>query len=324
MNAFEDAIRFYEDHYQGLGSWFLVPGKKVTLGSKEDRSCRFCGRRPPEVTFGLEAHAVPEALGNKSLFTNYECDGCNQLFGRGIENDFGNWSKPLRTLARIRGKKGVPTIKKSSAGGWRIEYGQSGFEVKQYEDDPICEVDEVAKKVTFRLHRDPYTPVAVLKAFVKMGLSVIPEEEISNFRAALQWIREPNHQVGLVQEFPIFYTFIPGPQPNDKIALMIFRRKEDNMEVPYAFFVLGYGNEVFQVFLPSPERDQRINGKQLSLPVFPNPWDRLESKFGQPRKGKIDLTGRNIIKGEIATVVMGYEEAVRTDITGDTNTASGT
>jgi hypothetical protein len=51
----------------------------------------FCGESSPEDTFKLEAHALPEALGNKSLTTTYECDACNQGFGRGIENDFGHW-----------------------------------------------------------------------------------------------------------------------------------------------------------------------------------------------------------------------------------------
>jgi hypothetical protein len=50
----------------------------------------FCGEISPEVTFKLEAHALPEALGNKSLTTTHECDACNQGFGRGIENDFGH------------------------------------------------------------------------------------------------------------------------------------------------------------------------------------------------------------------------------------------
>jgi hypothetical protein len=58
-------------------------------------------------------------LGNKSVESTYECDACNEIFGKGIENDLGNWSKPMRTLARIRGKSGVPTIKKTGdAPGW--------------------------------------------------------------------------------------------------------------------------------------------------------------------------------------------------------------
>jgi len=211
----DEALSFYADNFQVLNSWFLLPGQKIVLPGAADKTCRFCGRRPPDVTYRLEAHAIPESLGNKSLCSEFECDSCNALFGGGIENDFGNWSKPTRTFARIRGKSGVPTLKKGSSGGWRIEYGPTGFEISEYEHDPICDVDENAKRITFKLKRDAYTPVAVLKAFVKMGLSLMPEAELLNFQAALKWISLSDHSIGLVHEFPILYSFIPGPLPND-------------------------------------------------------------------------------------------------------------
>ena len=98
------ALRFYEDNYSPIGEWIIEPGKKIMLGDRVNRTCRFCGKRSPEVTFEKQAHAIPECLGNKSLFTAYECDACNGFFGTGIENDFGNWSKPQHILGRIRQK----------------------------------------------------------------------------------------------------------------------------------------------------------------------------------------------------------------------------
>ena len=93
----EQALSFYAAFYELIGSWALQPGKKEpVLGKTGIQSCRFCGGSSPEVSFQQEAHAIPEALGNKTLFTSYECDNCNQKFGRGIENDLGNWSKPMR------------------------------------------------------------------------------------------------------------------------------------------------------------------------------------------------------------------------------------
>lgn len=307
----DEALTFYESNFQLQNSWILQPGKKVVLPGTADQTCRFCGLRPPDVTYRLDAHAIPESLGNKTLFSAFECDSCNAFYGGGIENDFGNWSKPTRTFARIRGKSGVPTLKKGSSGGWRIEYGPSGFEISEYEDDPVCEVDEAAKRITFKLKRDPYTPVAVLKAFVKMGLSLMPQTELHNFQKALAWINQRDHSIGLVQEFPILYSFIPGPLPNDKIVIMTFRRKDGCADVPYAFFLLAYGNEVFQVFLPSPERDQALQGRNLTLFHFPTPYDQDPSKFGPVRRGKLDLTGRVPAKGEVAPIVVGFDQAKR-------------
>lgn len=308
MSEFDDAVAFYDRHYDVIGQWHLRPGTKVLLGDQENRVCRFCGKRPPEVTFKLEAHAIPELLGNKSISSTYECDACNQAFGAGIENDLGNWSKPMRTFARIRGKSGVPTLKKGSSGGWRIEYGPSGFNIKMYEDEPIFEINKAEKKITLRLRRDPYTPIAVLKAFVKMGLTLMPAAEITNFGAALAWVKQPDHQLGRVR-FPILYTFQPGPMPNDLIVALLFRRKEDAMKVPYAFFVLGYGNEVFQVMLPSTERDSEINGKGPEIYRLPMPQSLMPKEFGQPLRSNLDLTGTELVKGEVFPLVLGFEEA---------------
>ena len=217
MAQISEAIEFYQRNYDIIGQWVVRPGTKIVLKRGGDLICRFCARRRPEVTFQLEAHAIPEALGNRSITSTYECDDCNQEFGRGIENDLGHWSKPMRTFARIRGKSGVPTLVKGSAGGWRIEYDpKSGFNVRDYEDDPIFKIDETNKVATFMLRRDTFVPVAVLKAFVKVGLTLLPVEEMSNFGQALAWIKERDHRVGFVKDFPIVYTFQPGPMPHDR------------------------------------------------------------------------------------------------------------
>ena len=188
--GYEAACSFYDTHYEVIGAWFLEPGKKIILGKQDNQVCRFCVQGCPEVTFKSEAHAMPESLGNKSLYTTYECDVCNQMFGQGIENDFGNWSKPMRNFTRTRGKRGVPTIKMESAGGSQGRLGPMEAAIQQNPADPtpIFEFDEKAKTVTFWPRRDPYTPVAVLKTFVKIGLSVLPEEEMPNFRGLLSWI----------------------------------------------------------------------------------------------------------------------------------------
>ncbi len=302
----EKAFRFYYDHYDGLGHWLLVPGKKLFLGDRDNRCCRFCGKRPPEVTFKKQAHAISELLGNNSLFTYYECDTCNELFGKGIENDLGNWSKPMRTLARIRGKNGVPTIKRKG-GGWRIEGAPHGLEVKHEEDDPAFDVDEDRKEMTFKLTRDPYTPVAVLKAFVKMGLTLLPKEEMPNFRSALEWVRTKDHSIGEMPGWPVTHTFMPGAYRSDVVISMVFCRKRDDMDVPYAFIVLGYGNEMFQVFLPTPERDQHINGKKLEIYRFPSVLDFHPSQVGLPRVRQLDLTGSTIVKDDVVTPVLTFD-----------------
>lgn len=303
------AADFYDAHYAASQPIVLQPGNKHFLG-KPDRpfSCRFCGKAEPEVSFKDEAHAIPAAFGNTGLFSRYECDACNHLFGEGIENQLGNWSKPMRTLGRIRGRSGVPSIKQpGSEPGWRVDYADGGFKLKEYEDDPKFTIDQENKQLRFDLHRDTYTPVAVLKGLVKIGLTLLPEAELVNFKSAFAWIKEADHSKPFVTEFPIYRTFIPGPVRNDLIFLMLLRRRSGIDTVPYACLIFSYGHEVLQVFLPSPEQDACIHGKELQFPAFPNPGTADASRYGKPSVTPEDLTGRQPIRGQTIPFTLHFD-----------------
>lgn len=284
-----EIVEFYNQNYDTVESHFLGPeATKKTIGSLSTRTCRFCGGRAPDVGFRNVAHAIPELLGNSTLFSAYECNACNHLFGKRLENDLGIWSKPARTLTRIRGKNGEIAIKKGSSGGWRIKAGPTGFTVDIEEADPVLEVDENAKTVTFRLRRDPYTPVAVLKAFVKTGLTLLPEEEIVHFRAALRWISDPDHS-RLPWKFPVFYTFQPGPPIPGFLVALVLRRKAHVANLPYAFLVLNYGNEAVQVMLPSPEKDAAVMTSPPRMRQYPVGMDFAANLTISPFRTTIDL-----------------------------------
>jgi len=306
------AALFYEKNYELVNSFFIEPNKKITLGSNEyPRICRFCRKGQPEVSFKDDAHALPAAFGNTGLFSYYECDTCNHLFGEGIENHLGNWSKPMRTLSRIKGRSGVPTVKKpGSKNGWRIEYLDSKFQMKEYEDEPFFYVNEKERKIQFELFRDTYIPTAVLKGLVKIGITILPEFEVQYFNEACDWIRDTNHSRPFVSGFPMFSTFIPGPMRNDLIVLMLMRRRTTVANVPYAFLIFSYGNEVMQVFLPSICQDKCIHGKKFTMPIFPSPKHTNSKKYGKPITKINNLTSYDPIKSEKVLVGFGFDTSI--------------
>ena len=284
--------------------------KKVILGDSKPRVCRFCGRSEPEVSFRHDAHAIPEALGNRSIFTNYECDCCNHFFGRGIETDLGNWTKPSRTLSRISGKRGVPTLKGCPNRGWRIEYHPNRFCFEHYENDPHFVVDQKKKQIMFELQRDAYMPVAVLKAFVKIGLTFVRPEEVPNFSETLAWIRDPDHSKAFLNECPVLWTYQPGPMPHNLIVAILLRRKPLIADVPYAFLVLAYGNDMFQVVLPSPKQDSTVAGRKLRIPPLRTPNGPDPRRYGKARVKRLDLCGRSVVRGERIPVALGFDHMV--------------
>ena len=179
--------------------------------------------------------------------------------------------------------------------------------MKDYEDEPFFRVDEEARQVRFELHRDTYVPVAALKGLVKIGLTLISDEETRHFRETFDWIRDTDHARSFVAELPVFRTFIPGPMPNDLIILTFMLHRAGIDTVPYAFFTLEYGHHVLQVFLPSVSRDRCVNGKPLSIPAFPIPGPRDPVRYGRPTVRVENLTGRQPVKGEKVPIVFGFD-----------------
>ena len=300
----DNVISFYEENYRlvdvniGLGS-----ADKRYLGDRAAKTCRFCGKSEPEVKFTQETHALPEATGNKSLITNYECDTCNDKFGRGIDTEFGKWSKPLRTFYQVTGKDGVPALKREGPAGWRIELKQDGFVFQQHADNPVVNVDETNDRLTIEVPIDRHVPIAVFKAFVKMALSLLPGAEVEDFKW-IQWLQETVHTRPFHPDIArLYYTFTPGPRPFEGITTFLFIRRETAPPLPHCIFVIAFGNECYQMFVPCPIKDRALNGKNVQMPILPTPYHSIDSRFGKSTPPLIyDLSGTEPTRGTMKQI----------------------
>jgi hypothetical protein len=298
----DNVISFYEENYRLAGSnLILKAADKRYFGERTNRRCRFCGKTESEVSFKQETHALPEAIGNKSLITHYECDDCNQKFGRGIETEFGKWSKPLRLFYQIRGKSGVPSLKRDGENGWRIDLQPDGFVFQQYVEHPVVHFDETKEELCVEVPVDQHVPIAVFKSFVKMALSLLPEDEASNFQWAFDWLQEDGNTRPFHPEMArVWYTFTPGPRPFEGVTTFLFIRKDTTRQVPYCIFVLAVGNECYQVFVPCPEKDQALRGTQVTMPILPTPYHSLDRPLGKSsRPNFYDLSNVNPVRVSI-------------------------
>ena len=84
--------------------------------------------------------------------------------------------------------------------------------------------------------------------------------------------------------------------------------------MPYAFLVLSYGNEVFQVMIPTPERDRAL--AQITLMQFPVVLDLVYNASDSPRRADIDLSGHQIVKGKKVNFTMAFENVTHRRIRG--------
>lgn len=60
----------------------------------------------PEVTYSQKAHAISEALGNKTVILFDECDNCNEKFSKSLEPQIVEYLSLFRTMFGVKGKRG--------------------------------------------------------------------------------------------------------------------------------------------------------------------------------------------------------------------------
>lgn len=303
-----EAMAYFDNNYDLSASYLnLIPGGKHYIGDKTNRVCRYCGKSKPEVYFKLEAHAIPEFTGNKSLIAFDECDTCNKLFSRVIEDHFGKYLGALRTLSQIHGKKGVPTYK-GQDGKSRISLEEAGLHIAGYEDDPIFDLNQESKTLTITAHRQPYVPAAVFKCLVKMAIAIAPNELLPELTHLREWINLETHTY---ESFPykplmVFEQFTPGPMPYKGVTLFLLRRKSGILHVPYLQFVCAFGNTMYQIVLPMPEKDKEILNKSIQLSLFPVPFNEGH-EYGKTSVHQLDLSRYEVVKNEPHVMHMSFD-----------------
>ncbi|MDE0380672.1 MAG: hypothetical protein OXI20_15655 [Rhodospirillales bacterium] len=300
-SAFLKQKEFYHRNYVYLStpSHLLPNTPTIVLGDQGTRRCRFCGNSEPETRFTSKAHAIPECLGNKSLFTKYECDTCNEHFGSAFERDLGNWSIVSRVLAGIRGKRRVPRVEESgSQSGLRVTQSSVGLVYTEFGDSSIIILDENNKQVQLDAKRYAYRPRAVLKSFVKIGLTLLPDDEIGHFSETLTWLRNADHSRSFFQRCPVIDTFICGPSWRQLIIVRLLRRKSHCNDLPYTFLILGFANHLFQVWLPCRAKDEHIWNVSMEIPPFIPINASSLFRYGNPVTRNIDLSGDEVVKDE--------------------------
>lgn len=267
-----DRLDYFNSKYEIKAKYFLGKGKKKFIGS-EKRICHFCQKEEPKVTFRNVAHAVPEFLGNKQLILRNECDQCNTFVSNKLENHLDKYTKPYRTAAQIKGKKNIPTYKTKDKKS-RFEFrGNEGGVIKTLENGDFLELRESENKLVMNVHLEPFIPIAVYKCLIKIALSIVDEDELENLSQIKSWVFEESHRVPF-SPLPLLRTFIPGPRPNYKLVVLLLKRKRKRSYVnPHYYLVLGFGNLVYQIAVPS-DNDIKVGKQRISYVRFPLPFEK--------------------------------------------------
>lgn len=234
--------------------------QKTKIGLKG--KCRFCGEGNLK-KFKTEAHTLAEFLGNKSLISLDECDNCNKKFAS-YENELSRFLSPYLTLAKVKGKNKVPKFKHS---GLEIERdSKRGVKFSISNENSQNLVSYNHKTDTFNLTAPlpnfTFVPRYAYKALCKMALSVMPQEELSNYQKLCDWILEPDD----LEDFPFLECKIAQTnlvQHLPYIGVYLLKRKAPETPVPYIIFILMASTFCLQIDLMSDEKEDHIDFLEL-------------------------------------------------------------
>lgn len=306
-------IKYYLDNYELLFRYDHNQGKTQIIDSNlTDKVCRFCGKRYPEVKFKKKAHAISEMLGNKEFVIRNECDTCNEFFGKKLEDDFSKYLGLGRTLSQIYGSNGVPSYK-SRDGKCRIDFTNEGLVIQKTEDSKDIEI--LDGRIIFHAVRDPYTPVAVYKALVKMALSLLPYERMSFFQDTVAWLKEDSHIVSkydMSRYQCVIERFVPGPMPLQMRAIG-FIRKSIAKNLPYYIFLLEFANQSFQIIVPCTRKDEFT---EVNLVQVPGTDETVGPTYGAATTKYIDLSGKKKVENDPLELCLGYQKMEKHDANG--------
>lgn len=277
---FDRMVKALDANYVPLVVFHLKDKDDIKLGdTATKRTCRFCGRTEPEVTFKKVAHAIPHFIGNRTLKSLYECDDCNGNVFSPMESQFSQFMSIYHTFYHVSKGGKVPTFRNNSKEQSKIVVDGGTIKIDCVEgEDLVPEIDK--KNHTFKIKaKRSYVPQSVYKIFIKMALSIMPEAEMMHFKTTLEWLmgkKEFAYNLKLIERR---YDGLMNPFGFD--SCMLFKRKDDHRDnVPAYIFGLAYYNFFFETYIPLCDEDRDLDGK-VEIPFIPTPLDNEGCKYSK-------------------------------------------
>ncbi|WP_283184418.1 HNH endonuclease [Pseudomonas svalbardensis] len=283
----EERLDYFVNNYDLIAAGVYSKGPEKIIKTDAIKKCRFCKKNESETNFTNTAHAIPECLGNHQLVLSEECDSCNKFFSENLEVHLDKYTRPFRVMGQIHGKRGVPNYQSNNQKS-KVKHGEIPAFVSPA-TEKFFTIDKENKTATVNFHREPYIPLGVYKALVKIALSTIEnKEELSAFSETIGWLMCADQTKSVIKPAVVIETFIPGPRPTCGVAVSLFRRKPSCASKPYAIFMIAFGNIAMQLIVPSILDRTTLTTRCIA---FPTPFELCGWPFGQPRTYNKDMSG---------------------------------
>lgn len=308
-NNLTKAQNFF-DKYQ-LVSMLGDNEKKFYLGNKENKYCKFCRKSEPDVSFKKAAHVIPEFMGSHNLLSYFECDSCNSNFSK-LEDSFSNFLGITRTISQIKGKKKRIPKYKDPRTGLEMTIGDTGIQMTSIEGTDVFNLDTENKSLTIKTKRPGYIPIHIPKLLIKIGFSMLREEELEDYEYTRRFIKDTEKEDHF-KDFnllKIFGYFIPGPPKFNKPFIQLYQKIDSDKteNIPKYQLLIYFANYQFQMTLPFGKPDDHLQGEKVNLPIAPLLIDNSHLiEFGKEKFLNLNLTSHEKKSGEEHNITFQFE-----------------
>ncbi len=203
--------------------------------------CRFCRRGDPKVKFKKRnAHAIPEALGNKLIFCNDECPDCNVTLSH-IDKELAEFLKYRRSEGGIRNKKS----KIIKVYGHNFFYDGSSRKLKI---SPLAILEEKESEYYVKLEgAERITHLGIYKALAKIAIDLMPRNLVDEFQSTIDWIKGEF----VPQKLPnVFYIYQSSSVSQPLVQLFVRHDETLNLELPRCIVALTLIDLTFLFIVP--------------------------------------------------------------------------
>lgn len=338
-------LMFTNENDEAHCKWFHATYdiKRILFGSVKEkiedkfsdgiRICRFCHRDSNEVTFKQITHIIPQMLRRAKPISNFECDECNALFSR-YENDFSSYYMLHRAMFGHEKKKGgivklktKDDVQIQGVSKTKEELQKLAFKDDEIErilnsnenivslfadaDDEGIEVTNDGNKLSITVLRQKYTPINVFRTLLKMGVALIPENEIDIYSESIKILFGKEGQLNesvytiLQYQLPRYNSYFNQPM------LLHAEKKDPESNFPQKLFALFLDNKIIQFPIFSNNDLKRMSEQNAefivgTIPPILNPivLTNSESDFNFHKElanlplWKLGMNSSTIIEGE--------------------------
>lgn len=268
---FGDVLNNYE-----IKTYDLDRDKKIKIGEghKRKRVCRFCQLGIPDVSFTQEAHAISEALGNKKLILNDECDNCNKFFDENVERDFIYYHDLARTMFGVKNKKNeVPEMKRDNFHFYKSD--ENNLSIAVVTDAAKGEKSGAPESTVFKTG-NKIKLQNIYKALCKFALSVIGSEHINHFNETIRWLKDEKEATALpkIAVLNSYHFFTNRPE------LVLYVRNNDNEKLPFLVGEFRFTFCMYIFIVPFSDKDSRDFLEEEDYEEFLNCFKHIKLKEG--------------------------------------------